>query len=203
MFFTVCIIETLMLIAWSLLFKLIWQHFLFPFLFFFFLYFRYENWKRKNSSPFLHFVLGDWKIFNWRIFSGNFVLKNLYRYKISYFDSRNHFSFCFFKKLILTLRENYRLIWLAKIHFGLFSWSLSTYSWVSTCWGHEYSVHLHRRTWSMTMRFHCFGFFFFLELSNLNFITYIPLFYSGPVGWGCKIHRLHLCRRVRLPQWVS
>ena len=24
-----------------------------------------------------------------------------------------------------------------------------------------------------------------------------------PVGWGCRIHRLHLCREVRLPQWVS
>ena len=25
----------------------------------------------------------------------------------------------------------------------------------------------------------------------------------GPVGWGCRIHRLHLCRGVRFPQWVS
>ena len=24
-----------------------------------------------------------------------------------------------------------------------------------------------------------------------------------PVGWGCRIHRLHLCRGIRLPQWVS
>ena len=25
-------------------------------------------------------------------------------------------------------------------------------------------------------------------------------FHSGPIGWGCGIHQLHLCRRVRLPQ---
>ena len=25
----------------------------------------------------------------------------------------------------------------------------------------------------------------------------------SPVGWGCKIHRLHLCREIRLPQRVS
>ena len=25
----------------------------------------------------------------------------------------------------------------------------------------------------------------------------------GPVGWGCRIHRLHLCRGVRHPQQVS
>ena len=25
----------------------------------------------------------------------------------------------------------------------------------------------------------------------------------GPVGWGCRIHWLHLCRRVSLPHWVS
>ena len=25
----------------------------------------------------------------------------------------------------------------------------------------------------------------------------------GPVSWGCRIHRLHLCRRVRLHQQVS
>ena len=24
-------------------------------------------------------------------------------------------------------------------------------------------------------------------------------FYAGPVGWGCRIHRLHLCRGVWLP----
>ena len=26
---------------------------------------------------------------------------------------------------------------------------------------------------------------------------------GGPVDWGCKIHRLHLCRSIRLPQRVS
>ena len=26
---------------------------------------------------------------------------------------------------------------------------------------------------------------------------------NGLVGWDCKIHQLHLCRGVRLPQWVS
>ena len=25
----------------------------------------------------------------------------------------------------------------------------------------------------------------------------------GPVGWGCRIHQLHLCREVRLPQRVN
>ena len=27
--------------------------------------------------------------------------------------------------------------------------------------------------------------------------------YSCPVSWGCRIHRLHLCRGVGSPQWVS
>ena len=27
--------------------------------------------------------------------------------------------------------------------------------------------------------------------------------WSGPVDWGCRIHRLYLCREVRLPQLVS
>ena len=27
--------------------------------------------------------------------------------------------------------------------------------------------------------------------------------YLSQVGWGCRIHRLHLCRRVRPSQWVS
>ena len=26
---------------------------------------------------------------------------------------------------------------------------------------------------------------------------------GDPVGWGCRIHRLHLCRRVRLPHRMS
>ena len=28
-------------------------------------------------------------------------------------------------------------------------------------------------------------------------------YYYCPVGWGCRIHRLLLCRRVRIPQRVS
>ena len=27
--------------------------------------------------------------------------------------------------------------------------------------------------------------------------------YNSPVRWGCRIYQLHLCRGVRLPQWVS
>ena len=26
---------------------------------------------------------------------------------------------------------------------------------------------------------------------------------NASYGWGCRIHRLHLCRRVKLPQWLS
>ena len=26
---------------------------------------------------------------------------------------------------------------------------------------------------------------------------------AGPVGWGCRMHQLYLCRRVRLLQWMS
>ena len=28
-------------------------------------------------------------------------------------------------------------------------------------------------------------------------------FYNCPVSWGCRIHRLLLCRGVRPPQWMS
>ena len=38
--------------------------------------------------------------------------------------------------------------------------------------------------------------FYCVEGSN---ITQINL---SPVGWGCRLHQLHLCREVRLPQWV-
>ena len=36
-----------------------------------------------------------------------------------------------------------------------------------------------------------------VSLSPLSFLSLCP------VGWGCRINRLHLCRGVRLPQWVS
>ena len=45
---------------------------------------------------------------------------------------------------------------------------------------------------------------------NSNINTSIKIFFSSldhyncsPVGWVCRIHRLHLWRWVRLPQWVS
>ena len=36
-------------------------------------------------------------------------------------------------------------------------------------------------------------------------MTLVVLFnqYLCPVGWDCRIHRLHFCRGVRHPQWVS
>ena len=47
-------------------------------------------------------------------------------------------------------------------------------------------------------------------ISAISLILFNPYFSSrllyitpGPVGWGCRIHRLHLCRGVRLSQWVS
>ena len=30
-----------------------------------------------------------------------------------------------------------------------------------------------------------------------------PSIYTGPVGWGCRIYRLYVCRRIRLPHRVS
>ena len=38
---------------------------------------------------------------------------------------------------------------------------------------------------------------------NSHTHIYTPKDVYCPVGWGCKIHRLHLCRGVRLPQQVS
>ena len=38
-------------------------------------------------------------------------------------------------------------------------------------------------------------------LSHRNILNIITL--VDPVGWGCRIHRLHLCRGVRHPQQVS
>ena len=35
------------------------------------------------------------------------------------------------------------------------------------------------------------------------FLLFLYNFLSCPVGWGWRIHRLLLCRGVRLPQWVS
>ena len=60
-------------------------------------------------------------------------------------------------------------------------------------------------------------FFYFLSFFCLTYFTLslppslslspstvvcTPL-YIGPVGWGCRIHPLYLCRGVRLPQRVS
>ena len=40
--------------------------------------------------------------------------------------------------------------------------------------------------------------------TGIQFFSYqIILKAFGPVDCGCRIHRLHLCRAVRLPQWVS
>ena len=39
--------------------------------------------------------------------------------------------------------------------------------------------------------------------SNLHSCGTIPKLLSGPVGWGCRIHQLHLCRGERLLQRVS
>ncbi len=33
--------------------------------------------------------------------------------------------------------------------------------------------------------------------------VYMRIKKQTPVGWGCRIHRLHLCRGVRSPQLVS
>ena len=60
----------------------------------------------------------------------------------------------------------------------------------------------------------CLGFFFFYSIVNVNeafCISYsanslkegtnLPI--RDPVGWSCRIHRLHLCTGVRLPHWMS
>ena len=39
------------------------------------------------------------------------------------------------------------------------------------------------------------------DISIVVSVDIITLF--GPVSWGCRIHWLHLCREVRLSQWVS
>ena len=47
-------------------------------------------------------------------------------------------------------------------------------------------------------------FFFHWSLSLsfiISFLPFLPLF--GPLSRGCRIHRLYLCRRVRLTQRVS
>ena len=56
-----------------------------------------------------------------------------------------------------------------------------------------------------SIRFHMA---FFPSLKQ-NFIAYrsyiyiyIYIYHTSLVGWGCRIHRLHLCRGVRLTQWV-
>ena len=40
----------------------------------------------------------------------------------------------------------------------------------------------------------------FLIWSSCHFFSF---FSDYPVSWGCRIHRLHLCRGLRHPQWVS
>ena len=34
--------------------------------------------------------------------------------------------------------------------------------------------------------------------TDLQFLPFLFHVSSGPVGWGCRMHRFHLCRRVRL-----
>ena len=40
-----------------------------------------------------------------------------------------------------------------------------------------------------------------LNYLKLNCLTFNAVY--CPVGWGCRIHWLHLCRGVTPPQWVS
>ena len=55
------------------------------------------------------------------------------------------------------------------------------------------------RTPVVLLRFFFFFFFFFFR-TKYSWV-WTPL--SGPVRWGCRIHRLHLCRGVRLLQQMS
>ena len=41
---------------------------------------------------------------------------------------------------------------------------------------------------------------YIFEMKNYHFIIYS---WDGSVGWGCRVHRLHLSREVRLLQRVS
>ena len=43
-------------------------------------------------------------------------------------------------------------------------------------------------------------YYFFVVLEK--YFTFICMFIH-PINWGCRIHRLHLCRGVRLPQRVA
>ena len=40
-------------------------------------------------------------------------------------------------------------------------------------------------------------------VGHINYCCLFKTKFSCPVGWGCRIHRLLLCRGVRPPQWVS
>ena len=56
-----------------------------------------------------------------------------------------------------------------------------------------------------------FDFFLFLlfSFSSYSFVSFLlfsfffPHSFSSPFGYGCTICRLHLCRKVRSPLWVS
>ena len=50
------------------------------------------------------------------------------------------------------------------------------------------------------MRVSSIGLSVCLKISSL-FLHFYSMCCS--VGWGCRIHRLHFCRDVRPPQWVS
>ena len=79
---------------------------------------------------------------------------------------------------------------------GLWDVELAWYSPSATHWiclystGHGLRIHDFRPTWS----------YLIVEV----FVTLVKFLEPfGPVGWGYRIHWLHLCRGVRLPQWVS
>ena len=38
---------------------------------------------------------------------------------------------------------------------------------------------------------------------NITILIICTHLYCSPVSWGCRTHQLHLCRGVRIPQWVS
>ena len=44
--------------------------------------------------------------------------------------------------------------------------------------------------------------FIYIEINSFKY-CYLKLIILGPFGWGSRIHWLHLCRGVRLPQQVS
>ena len=59
-----------------------------------------------------------------------------------------------------------------------------------------------KKTFILSAIFYCVRiFFFFLNNTNFNLIGNISqnIDFTCPVSWGCRIHRLHLCRGVRPP----